>query len=253
MLEFFKESQVVVYLDPREGMIAPLNFDSNWTEIRIGAFISGRDYISDINSVDDQVGFGTETPGDSLYFGLKNSDNNALPGEVNSLYLGIRTQSAGVSENQSEWVAYNPPIEMTEIGDAVGQVQAVGFQGATMVDGGNIRSSAYANGTIKFADYSAGDGYCGLYVIKFVINNKGFASQSVSMSLAQKAVVDGFDYSPFALRQEMNNADFGPSVTIPWNSGGAAREIPDSFFVRMPFFKNIIMIASMRAIKYQPE
>jgi hypothetical protein len=253
----FKESAIAMFLNPREMMVAPFDLGNDWTEIRCGAFISGCSPIVYLNCVDNNVGFMTNTPQDSISFGIKNSDNFTIPGEAGSLYLGIRTTSATPFGNQTILHAYNissfPPVGTSQIGNGLLRVHATGYDGTTLVDGGEIRSDSSPTGSIKFRDFSAGQGYCGLYIIKFVITGRGTAAQSVTMSISQKAEVDGFDYSPFALKQEMNNATFGPEVTIPWNSGGAPRDIPDAFYVRMPFYHARIMLASMRVIKYQPE
>jgi hypothetical protein len=249
-----KEALMALYLAAREQMTAPFDFGSDWTEIRCGAFISGCQANDEAaNANDDSAGFQNEDVDNAIYFGIKNSDSSALPGETDSLFIGVKPTGGNPSDNYSEWNAYDPPgVTVTTICDSAGSMSACGFAGTSLIDGGVITSPA-GSGALRFKDYSAASGYCGLYVLRFVISNRGSASQSVSVSLASRTEVVGTDYSPFALQQEMNNASFGAAKTITWNTGASARTIPDAFFIRLPFFSNRLMIAAMRAIKYQPQ
>lgn len=251
-----KESIMSLYLAPREGMIAPLNFGDDWTEIRCGVFVSGC-YANDeaFNAGDAQAGFMNEDVENGVYFGLKNSDSAAIPGQADSLYLGVKPTGGLPFDNYSEWQAYSegfPPVPITSIADPLFRMSACGYDGTDLVDGGIISAPSYSNGAIHFRKYTDSQGYCGFYVIRFIINNRGASNQSVSISIASKGVVEGIDYTPFALQQEMNNANFGSAKTVAWNDGGSARGIPDAFYIYMPFYSNRIMIAAMRAIKYQP-
>ncbi len=226
-------------LAPREFFLRPFDFGSDWTEMRLGVYFSGvTSGADDTTSVAETVV--VSTAADNIYFGLKNSDTDDLPGFGTALFLGAMTQAASTSQI----TAGSPNKIRSSAGDfLVGN----GYHDTTLVTG-----SGGTGQSMQFPAASLTSGYCGFYVVKFVINNLGLSSQTVDISLSTNAGVSGTDYSAAALRLLINNATFSTAYNVAWNTGAAARVIPDAVFIRLPFYNNRIRLSCIRAIRYAP-
>lgn len=230
---YLKGSKKTLILEPREGLYRQFDF-GDWTELRIGMFTS----VIAATGPDDNSVNETIVPADFsdyITFGIKNASVD-LPGFSGALYLGLRNRSntsctagAGIGGPSGGWRGFTADGTTTEFGSI--EVGAQGFMG----DGSPTAST----------------GYAGFKALKFVINNRGLANQSVSMSMSgTDAGVAGNDYTRTPLRTLINNASYIDLGTFDWNDGVAARDIPDSFFVRSPMFLNRLRIAAIRAIRY---
>ncbi len=231
-------------LAPREFILRPFDFQA-WTEMRFGVFISAvTSSGNNTNAVNETVALSTYA--DRIAFGIKDSATNDLPGFGAALFLG----AVGITGAASGLDATGTPTMVQITGNAgANTLCAAGFHETTLVGAsageqlGNIISCALADGAT---------GYCGFYAVKFVITNIGTASQSVAISSANTVTIAGTDYSAQALRLLINGASFGSPVSVAWNTGAAARVIPDAVYIRMPFYSNRIRISAMRAIRYAP-
>lgn len=242
MLPHEKEGVTTAVLAVREFQRARLTvkLGSDWTEARIGMYFSGVDaHDEDLAPPDELVGVADVS--DYVFFGLKDSDTFSLPGEAGALFLGI-SSTGPTSRNRAPalgaegWFA-----------DSSEECSAVGYAGATFIDGGVI-----SNGSMRYPDPEPATGYNGFYCVKFVVNARGLSSQSVSISVARIGQVDGVDYGKSALYQAMNNATFGVGRTVAWNNGGVARALPDASYVRIPFYNARIRIQEIMAVKISP-
>lgn len=242
MLFYSKEGFSVAVLAVREFQRATLTekLGSDWTEMRLGMFFSG------VDAHEENLAPPTETltvldESDYLTFGLKDAATYFLPGEAGGIFVGIRSTGgigkalapAGVSPG---WFA-----------DSNEECSAVGYAGAALIDGGVI-----AAGALRFPDPEPATGYSGFYCVKFVVNNRGASSQSVSMSIARSSQVSGADYGRSALYQAINNSTFATGKTVAWNNGASARTLPDAAWVRIPFYNARIRIQEIMAVKIAP-
>ncbi len=247
-----KEAENALFISPREGMIASLNFDSDWTEIRCGAFLCVVDANVENGNNGREESISVADVSDDFTFGIKDAASLFIPGIAGSLFLGIKNKDAIAFCSNYNPIIF-PPRTLGFIGDQNAATSAIGYNGTALIDGGEIRSGQFSTGAIYFTDPTPSQSYSGLFVIRFQIENRGLFNQIIKISIAAKNAVEGFDYTPSALQAEMNAGFFGPEKTIAWNDGGSAYPIPDAFYIRLPFYDNRFRICSMRAIKYQPQ
>lgn len=230
-------------LAPREFLLRPFDFGDDWTEMRLGAYFCGvTSGADDTTSVAETVALTTDA--DRIYFGIKDSATNDLPGFGDALFLGATTRNA----NGSNITAGSPNNFRTAVVSG-GDLSAAGFHETTVVGGG---ASETLSEIMNFPAASGASAYCGFFVVKFVISNRGTSSQSFAISAESTSTISGTDYSASALRLLINNATFSAAATIAWNDGAVARDIPDAVFIRMPFYNNRIRLSCIRAIRYAP-
>ncbi len=224
-------------LSPREYILRPFDFGTDWTEVRIGAYFSGVAASGD-NTDSAAESLAVASASDRVAFGIKDSATSDLPGFGTALFLGA------VSETGSN--AYCSGSYFASF--AADRLAAAGYHETTLVNG----SSSLAAAMDYPASASGASAYCGFFALKFVISNLGAASQSVAISATRTASVSGTDYSATALQLLMNNNTYQSPVTVAWNDGAIARTIPDAFYCRMPFYSNRIRLSAIRCIRYAP-
>jgi hypothetical protein len=224
-------------LSPREYILRPFDFGTDWTEVRVGMYFSGIAASGDnTDSAAEQVTLSSAS--DRVAFGIKDSATSDLPGFGAALFLGC------VSETGSN--AYCSGTYFASF--AASRVAAAGYHETTLVNG----SSSLTAALTYPASASGATGYAGFFALKFVISNRGTSSQSVAISATTTGTVAGTDYSATALQLLMNNNTYQSPVTVAWNDGAIARTIPDAFYCRMPFYSNRIRLSAIRCIRYAP-
>jgi len=236
-----KEGITTAILAVREFQRATLSvkLGSNWTEARIGMFFSGV-AAHEENAASPEELLTVADSSDYVFFGLKDAATYFLPGEAGGSFLGVRSTGA-TSKASSAASAIGWFADINE------ECSAVGYAGATLIDGGVI-----ANGSLRYPDPEPATAYNGFYSLKFVVNSRGLSTQSVSMSIARSEQVAGADYGKSALYQAINNGSYGPPRTVAWNDSGAARTLPDASWVRIPFYNSRIRIQEIMAVKISP-
>jgi len=223
-------------LSPQEAPLRQFGF-GEWTEMRIGAFFSA---IADTGPNDNCVNevLVPSLPTDYLVFGIKNT-GQPLPGETGSLFLGIRSSDNGTVQS----------IANNGFADSTGAWKGVSYHDTTET----LTSNVFTSLNMGQCAASGGTAYCNFIGIKFVITDRGLSSQSVAISVAGvNSGIGGNDYSVNALRTLINNSTYGTPQSLAWNTGAAARDIPDCFYVRSPLFSNAIRLSAVRAIRYAP-
>jgi hypothetical protein len=224
-------------LSPREYILRPFDFGTDWTEVRIGAYFSGIAASGDnTDSAAETVALASAS--DRIAFGIKDSATSDLPGFGAALFLGAVTETSSSS--------YCSGSAFSAL--AATRLAAAGYHETTLVGGTSTLSASMEYP----ASASGSTGYCGFFALKFVITNLGTASQSVAISGTRTATVSGTDYSASALQLLMNNNTYQAPVSIAWNDGAIARTIPDAFYCRMPFYSNRIRLSAIRCIRYAP-
>lgn len=230
-------SDRTLILAPREFILRPFDFQA-WTEMRFGIYFDGVAASGDnTNSTAETVALSTAA--DRIAFGIKDSATNDLPGFGTSLFLGVVTDTAQSSSCDGS--------SFGNTGAAF--LSAAGYHETTLVGG------AAADHVINMsypASSSGATGYNGFFCLRYVIANIGTSSQSINIQASSSTPIAGTDYSAQALRLLMNGASFGSAITVAWNTGAAARTIPDAIYFRMPFYSNRIRVSAMRAIRYAP-
>lgn len=226
----------------REAQRATLTqcLGSDWTEARVGFYFTGV-YAHDVNVSPPDETLAVSDASDYLTVGLKDASTYYLPGEAGGLFVGVRSTGT-TSAVEAPLLAANGFFA-----DSNEECSVVGYAGATLIDGGVV-----ANGALQFPDPEPDDGFNGFYAMKFVVNNRGGATQSVSVSVARTAQVAGVDYGKAALYQAINSATFGAAKTVAWNDGASARALPDAAWVRIPFYNARIRIQAIMALKIAP-
>lgn len=213
---------------------------SDWTEARVGMYFTGVD-AQDVNGAPEDEMLVVSDVSDYLTFGLKDSNSYYLPGEAGGLFVGVRSTGT-TSKADAPILGGNGYFA-----DSNEECSVVGYAGATLIDGGVV-----ANGAMQFPDPEPDTGFNGFYCLRFVVNNRGTATQSVSVSVARTARVAGIDYGKAALYQAINSSSFGAAKTVAWNNGASARALPDASWVRIPFYNARIRIQALMALKVSP-
>lgn len=224
-------------LSARQGLSRVPNFSPDWTEARIAMFYSGitaADYNT--TAIAETVAYSGRQ--DYISFGLKNSDDPALPGLADSLFLGATNQVG--ANSVSNTVGFYSSTS--------GTLSAAGFVGTTLVGGTGSEALAGSDSGLQYPAANGASSYCGFYALKFVIADRGLVTQTVAISAAVTSPMTGTDFSETALLTKMTSATFGTVRTLDWNDGVVAYDIPDAFWIRLPFFNNRIRISAMRAI-----
>ncbi len=231
-------SDKTLILAPREFILRPFDFQA-WTEMRFGIYFGGVLSSGDNTSSTAET-VALSTAADKIAFGIKDSATNDLPGFGAALFLGCVTQDTGSSRCSGQ--------AFSDLASA--DCAAAGYHDTTLVGGaaGQLLGTA-----LNYPlDTSVATGYNGFFALKFVITGIGTSAQAVIISAVSTTPIAGTDYSAQALRLDINNATYGTARTIAWNTGAAARTIPDAIYIRMPFYSNRIRISAMRAIRYAP-
>jgi len=227
-----KPSEKVVILSSREAIQRPLDF-STWSEIRLGMFFSMTTVGSDNTAVAAET-LAIVSPNDYITYGLKNSNNTNVPGVSGSRFIGIGTTSG------------NSLLALGDIG-GFNTFHAQGFEGTTLIE----NASTMHPGIMFFPSPTPSTAYSGVFILKLVLANRGLSSQTVTATAAQQSGVAGGTYSTDELLIEMNNFIVpGATRTFNWNDGVSAYDIPDAFYIRLPFYTARMRISAMYAKRY---
>lgn len=207
---------------------------SLWSEIRLGIFFggvtSGDENTQAVAEVVPQV-----TAADRICFGIKNSSTLDLPGLTGGRFLGVSNQTGQQSQcNINEFYSNTP----------------VGFNGVALYDTTILGSGGVILPGLNFPTVTGSSTYCGAFVVQLVLHDRGLSSQNVDVNAYTDSSIAGTDYSVSALRTVMNGASFGSPSNVAWNDGSVAYDLPDAFFLRLPFYNNRIRVSAMRIQRY---
>ncbi len=233
---YLKGSEKTLIPNTGEAVFRRFNFGDDWTEIRLGFFASL------VTSAGDDTNAADETlvvsgVSDLISFGIKDS-SQTLPGQTGASFLGLLTTPASDSK-----IFASPPYKIA--GASANGLKVSAYKDATLVSSAaGALSSIYAN------DASLGSGYCGFFGLKIVLNNRGLSTQSATMNVATDVALT--DYSSNGLRDALNNGTYGVTGTVAWNDGAVAYDIPNCFWIRLPFFNNRIRLSAIRIARYAP-
>jgi hypothetical protein len=238
MAKIFEKSVTdkTLILEPREGLLRKFDFGNDWTEVRVGMFFSIVTAAGDDTYSGTLESLAFNTAADYVTFGLKNTSDEALPGLADSLFLGYM-QPSGLGAQFSSGNIQNASNN---------QMSSGGFVGTTGVINAGTASRHLPCPTLAgtSADYAHGA------MLKFVIADRGLATQTVTVTFGWTQTT-GTDYSASLLRTEMNNATYnGLGSALAWNDTSDAYDIPDGFWVRLPFYDYRLRISAIRAIRY---
>jgi len=235
-----KSARQVAVMAPREYLMRPFDFDTDWTEVQVGMFwclIAGTGTDSQPSSETVVV----STPVQRVAFGLK-SETDDIPGTAGTNFLGVMTRT------QSVFSQGNPFGPTSSLRDSTGSsaLCAVGYDGTTEV------ANAATNNTYMNFQYTTNDAtnYAEFYAVRFVIANRGLATQTVQVYSSSSTSGTKTPYSAAALKSCMENATWtAMGSALAYNDGASAYDIPSCFYVRTPFINNRLRLAGMRAVR----
>lgn len=223
-------------LAPREAFIRGFDFGA-WTDIRVGMYLSGVDgSVDDSPAVSQTVGL--TDAASRLAFGIKNNDSSTLPGETGASFLGI--------SNNASYPAYSSSTSF-HAGVSAGRVGVMGIKDTTVL---NDTNTSFAELAFPVESSALTSSYCGLYIIRYVVSNAGTAAQSVSVRVYKSSPIAGTDYSASALEIAIGTPAMASGTSVTWNDGVSAYDLPDAFFVRLPFTTSRLRISALMAIKH---
>lgn len=235
-----------VILEPREAAIRiPLASSNDWTELRVGMFISHTSTGAS-NAAWSAESFATSTVYDRTAFGLKNSDNDDLPGVAGTSFWGYLGPNGATTDFSTagllrlNQVAQTTAYYVSSSGTTLNQVTAT--QPSI-----TFPTTAQAQAATNFAKF---------FGIKYVISNRGTASQTVTMQIAQGIAGAVTDTSETALRAVLINfssQDVGTtSASMTANDGVSAYTVPDAFFFRWAFLQSRVRLHNVMVMQAAP-
>lgn len=230
----------VLVLEPREALQRKFDVGA-WNEIRIGLYWNdcGLGTIPTASYSTETVNFATYA--DALTIGLKDSATTILPGFSGSYFIGLASTGSN-NVKVSGPISYSSRYESQTSSNLYG----AGFYGTSSYFGGQ-------NLSYMDAYNSAQTNYCGIYVLRMVLNNSGSASQTISMYsfMENNASVTSTNYySSYNLGAAMQPSSWSTVSTVTWNNGAIAYPIPDSLWIRTPFYNNRMRISAVKISKY---
>ena len=230
---FTKGSEKTCILSPREGLMRQFDFGS-WTELRLGFFYS---IVSSSNN--DAAGptesIVTNNEYDLLALGLK-TYNSYYPRQVGCNFVGITSQTTGCTKNASNI--------QTPTGS--NHVQCSAYKDATNV---STLSTNDIGGLAFPSDPSVGSNYSAFWGIRYVINNRGLSTQTISIYLSTLTPVSDVSVSNLLTRlNAFPVAGTNAPRILTFNDGVNAHTVPDAIFLRLPFYNNRLRISAYRLV-----
>jgi hypothetical protein len=252
-------SDKTLILAAQQGMVRQFNFGTDWTEIRFG-FLYSLIAADDDNSYPGHPTIGASAYSEILTYasvldlptiGLRNYSNATVPGQSGSRFIGVTSFANGGSYH----LLYGTVDSSGGGGDGVLVQSSVGYLGAYGFYDTTRLGSSSQDHRYMFTPRAGGtSSYNGFYGIKFVLSNRGAASQSMAVSTCYTPSVSGTDYSKTkakSLLLAFANPSSGAS-TVPWNDGASAYTVPDAFWIRLPFAGIRLRISSIVGLKIAP-
>lgn len=230
-------------LAPREGLQRKFDLGSNWTEMRLGMLLAPVDAANDntCDTVDENITLSTHV--DRMTIGLK-TESSDIPGVAGTNFLGVSTDENWVADRGGFGV-------FSTISTANYRLAATKGVGATFT---SLAKQALGFGLRFNFDPSGAVDYAKFFGLKFVIANRGLATQTVTISMADELGGLGTDYSANKLRERMNNATYEAlGGALDWFDGTpAALPIPNCVWIRSAAYNYRLRIHALRVIRYAP-
>jgi hypothetical protein len=226
-------------LAPREGLLRQFDLGNDWTEIRLGM------YMSFVTAGDDNTSAVLEslavaTVADRITFGIKDS-GSALPGVATSRFLGVATPDGTNS-------FMDTAVQMM---GANAQISACGFTDTTKVINAGTVTVPYHNNSAR--PTAGATGYNSFFGMKIVLANRGTATQTAAISGAWSDAAPSVTsvYGVSTLGSDIQNGTYvAMGAALAWNNGVTPYDIPTCFWFRMPFFNNRARISAMRITRF---
>lgn len=222
-------TDITLIPDVRAALLYP--FDAGlWTQIRIGLAISPTS-DADPNASPVAESRTASTFSDWIAIGLKNSDNEDLPGQsANARFAGMLNAST-TSVMQLVGGRYSMPLSMgTTIGLTVDKRGVAG----TIGDSGTLWSVANLTGNAT---------YCAVLQLQFTVANRGLINQQITM---------GWNYGVHAVTVGAIRAQLAGFTAIngQFETYNFAGTLPDALFIRWPFLQNRCRIHAVVVEKF---
>lgn len=238
MAKFYAKTVSDMTLIPavREGYCRQFDFGTDWTEVRIGILFGPVHATTSDNTAAPTELLALSSAADRIFFGLKDA-STALPGSTGSVFVGAMTATGKTSDVGSGYINSHD-----------GELVAGGYVGTTLIGGTTTQDMTRS---MQYPDVTGATGYNGFYCLKFVIANRGTGTQTITVTPARTDTVSGTAYSASDLLTLISAfASPGTGQTLNWFSGvPAAYDIPDCFFIRLPFYNSRIRISAVRAVR----
>jgi len=222
-----------------------------WTELRVGLFWSMTNASQDnalpvgesllLNSLLDMPFFGFKNWYD---LGQTSGDPNELaPGFAGTVFLGFGAtqESVGPELFQNGTTSWILRSSQPNTWDLAGYNEA-----------SHIGSAAVGGRPECPYDTTASTLYAGFMGFKMTLANRGLSNQSVTLSLPSSSAVFQVQYTDVSaanLRTVLAQTVFSVNDVVAWNNGVSALQIPDSFYLRMPFYVNRIRLHAVGILR----
>lgn len=244
-----KSTDKMVVLPVRTSLIYPFTAP-NWTDLRIGMFLSATSVSADDDpSALSETLTTTGVPGDRVWLGVKNNDNDTLPTQASTSFIGYGNQVSATDTTASSLLqTFNSNSEWRAlISGNVG-----GPQGWDATTRRNYINSA----GITMGEYAANDpaalwGY--LFILRLTRPNGSSTSITTNYYLVSRASVQ---VSSLVKSATPTNADIRSkfrsltSFTEGVLGPDTYTKVPDAVFLYWPFSNSRLRVSSLVVEKF---
>jgi hypothetical protein len=216
-----------VLLAVKDAYVRPGNF-TDWNEVRMAMFwtmvpAAGTDAACTAEAL-SYVNYKS-----FVAFGLKDASTHP-PGEAGGQFIGILgPESGGITS-----ALFSNSSGSGSIGNSANTLAPSfsAWNGATKL--ATTYPGNYA--VLPFPIWNASS-YNGFLALKFVVANKGGATQTITVTWAS-GTGPYADVSANNLRVLMETGTYGGGGSLTWNASGAALPLPCNFYMRVPYVNN---------------
>ncbi len=228
-----------VIANPRQAVIYPFDV-GDWTKIKIGMALSFTQAVNPNADLENQTkNITASNARDRIYYGVKPYSLN-FPEENNEPFVGYRTYGS------NSFITF-PPMFL----DHRNEHGTIGYVGMHHPNG-SVEGKAYdpglnqAYGLSPSASFDELSGYGAIIVMQLQILNKGQNNQKIHVRESRT----GFTTTSQAtIKSLMSTMNLSVQGTFNYNQSGTPYDLPNSFFIYLPFTDLRLRVFSLGVIK----
>jgi len=247
-------------LDTREALVYPFPYD-DWNVLTMSFVVS-------ITTAESDNGYtywghnggytrGGSNPTNRIFFGLKGDSEN-FPGVEQEVFIGALT-SSGDAFVRSVYNAFaGPSMALENYQNNLIDFGVVHSNGRMQVKPHNdyfMTPNPDAQMSSGIGTFSNNYSYGAFHTMRFTVNDKGKANQSISVEYYTNMAHNGSDpegYGPLKdsdMHEMMETRSYSTIGTFPWNNAGGPYDIPNAIFMYLPFTEVRLRVHRLGVIK----
>ncbi len=235
-----------VILDPRESLIYPFNFGDDWTEIRMGVYVS-MCATGDDNSLPIFSTISDNSAINRPFIGFKNN-NNSFPQSASCSFAGF---SSPITEGTILQIAPGTSSAGLELAGSSSNTYSFLLSN----DASQVKDSAGGFSSMQWPYAgSVGDtAYFGVFVAKLCVTPTNIYTGTNYVT--HNATAGGSNVGIASLRKDVANASFSSPVTgfftYDFTATGTPIAKPNAAFIYSPMFNSRLRIHNIVVERYR--